>query len=192
MGRKNYKKRKTKLIHIFCEGKSQDNYFKQFIAFERIRRANVQIKNSKKTDSLGMINEVISFQKSKNSSDGDEIFCVFDIDNTNQKTLRKAVDLSKKHKIKLITSNPCFEYWILCHFEKYSHPIKSNEIITKLKKKFKRYKKGDPELYNSIRGKTNEAIKNVKSTIKDLKKKKKKNQNPHTKIHELIQHLHSF
>ena len=193
MARKSYKKRGTKLICIFCEGKTEENYFRQLIALERIKGANVKVLNPRKTDSLGLVKEAISFKNSKNFSKNDEIFCIFDIDDSSIKDIKGTIDLSKKHKIKLIISNPCFEYWILCHFEKYSSPISGREITSRLKKKFRGYKKGHVDLYYSIRGKTNNAIKNIKSVKKDLGKKKiRKNQNPSTDIHEFLQYLLSL
>lgn len=190
MGNKKYKKRRTKLIWIFCEGKSEENYFKQLIAFERLKKVN--IKNPKKTDPLGIVNEAIFFKKNGKILEGDEIFCVFDTGNINADLLKKVIQLSKKNKIKLITSYPCFEYWILCHFEKYSQPGGPAEIISRLKKSFKGYKKGDPELYNLTKGRIDEAIRNVKSTLKNSKKKNKKSQYPSTQIHELIRYLRSL
>lgn len=198
MARKHSKKKRTKIIWIFCEGKTEENYFKQLISFERIGNINVQIKTSKKTDPLGLINEAITFKKSiKTYFKEDEIFCVFDVDSGDKAIFSNALKLSKINKIKLIISNPCFEYWILCHFEKYASSSDTKKIILRLRKYIRNYKKGDPDLYRSIREKTDKAIENIKSIAKDHRKKKQKGTrdnlwriNPYTQVSEFIKHLY--
>jgi len=45
----------------------------------------------------------------------DEIWCVFDVDE--HPDLPQAVDLARRHDIRLAISNPCLELWFILHFE---------------------------------------------------------------------------
>ena len=187
MGNKRNKKRETKLIWIFCEGKSEKNYIKQFIAFEQIKRTNV--KDSIYTNPIGIINEAI-LHKRKREYTKDEFICVFDTENIDSKSNKEINILAKQNKIKIIRSYPCFEYWILCHFEKCNY-VSSKEIICRVKKVFPSYKKGHPDLYNFLRNKIDLSMKNAKENLKKSKKKKQKIY-AYTEIPSLIKYLRSL
>ncbi|WP_449060961.1 RloB family protein [Planomonospora algeriensis] len=48
----------------------------------------------------------------------DECWCVFDVEwPQNHPNLRQAVRLADEHGIHLAVSNPCFELWLILHFE---------------------------------------------------------------------------
>lgn len=50
------------------------------------------------------------------SNDYDEVWCVVDVDDYDLDPARK---LARERGIRLAVSNPCFEYWLLLHFEEY-------------------------------------------------------------------------
>jgi len=185
MGTKWNKKRETKLIWIFCEGKSEKNYFKQLIAFEHVKRVNVRDFSS--TDPLGILRDALSF-KEKREYCKDEFVCVFDAENITSDLNKEISSLSKKYKIKLVKSYPCFEYWILCHFEQSNYSSTSKEVISRVKKVFPSYKKGHPDLYSFLRGKVDLAMKNSKENLKNAKKKRISSYS-YTEIPSLIKYL---
>lgn len=45
----------------------------------------------------------------------DAIWCVFDVDD--HPNFAQAVDLARRHDIRLAVSNPCIELWFILHFE---------------------------------------------------------------------------
>jgi hypothetical protein len=48
----------------------------------------------------------------------DECWCVFDVEwPKNHPNLAQALQLAKDHGIRLAVSNPCFELWLILHFE---------------------------------------------------------------------------
>ncbi|MDQ7906600.1 RloB family protein [Phytohabitans sp. ZYX-F-186] len=48
----------------------------------------------------------------------DEIWCVFDVEwPANHPGLREALDLAQRHDIRVAVSNPCFELWLVLHFQ---------------------------------------------------------------------------
>lgn len=44
----------------------------------------------------------------------DEVWCLFDVDD--HPHLDRAVDMARRHEIRLAVSNPCIELWFLLHF----------------------------------------------------------------------------
>jgi hypothetical protein len=48
----------------------------------------------------------------------DEFWCVFDVEwPTNHPSLKAAVEQARHHNIELAVSNPCFELWLILHFQ---------------------------------------------------------------------------
>ncbi len=191
---RNYKKiRSTKNIWLFCEGKkTEKNYFNGLITTERI--GNVIVKDSNRTDSIGLLREAITFKKS-NGKIGDEYYCIFDRNSNTNKRLNEIIDLARQNKIKIIFSNPCFEYWVLCHFEGYINSIEFDELNSKLKKHFG-YKKGDPNIYIKTKGKLDNAVKNAKEVRNKHNKKSirliSRDSNPFTEVYCLVEFLFRF
>ncbi|MFJ1765539.1 RloB family protein [Amycolatopsis sp. NPDC088138] len=50
----------------------------------------------------------------------DEVWCVVDVDEFD---LDKAVTAARQLDVRLAISNPCFEYWLLLHFEACAAPL---------------------------------------------------------------------
>ncbi|WP_348305145.1 RloB family protein [Methanothrix sp.] len=46
----------------------------------------------------------------------ERIFCIYDVDNTLERTLRKCEKIANENGLKTCVSNPCFEIWFLLHF----------------------------------------------------------------------------
>lgn len=51
----------------------------------------------------------------------EEVWCLVDVDEHTR--LRQAVDLAKREGIDAVVSNPCFELWLLYHFQDYTSSI---------------------------------------------------------------------
>lgn len=134
--------------------------------------------------------------------DYDHVWCVIDVEGYGERTnkingvLRGAMDVG----IHIALSNPCFEFWYLCHFEQYGKSLAKctnvitqlNKIIKKLTNKKKKYKKGDCEIYdNYLRQNLDTAIDNAKHNMntqfqdgEDWTKK-----NPSTEVYKIVELL---
>ena len=54
----------------------------------------------------------------QDQSEIDEVWCLFDIEwPQNHPNLKEAIALAKKSNVKVAVSNPCFELWLLLHFQ---------------------------------------------------------------------------
>jgi hypothetical protein len=114
----------AKLIIIISEGECTEPYY--FIKFNgELRYSGVRIKTPKvrQTDPISLVKAAINIINKKRSDcrisqeDGDEIYCVYDVDDNSDEDLNSAKELAEKNGIKIFLSNPCFEIWFLLHFE---------------------------------------------------------------------------
>ncbi len=69
----------------------------------------------------------------------DEVWCVVDVDD--HSTLDQAVSAARKGQVNLAVSHPCFELWILYHFETCTAACDSDQISRKLRKHITGYDK---------------------------------------------------
>lgn len=125
--------------------------------------------------------------------DGDQFWCVFDIDNywkENEKDFRAALALAKKSGIRLAWSNECFELWFLCHFGPSSSAIPRRDYHKKLEKTFKDkglgdYKKNMELIFEPLLPYQEVAIKNAKKLFTAGKVET----NPSTAVFLLVEEL---
>jgi hypothetical protein len=69
----------------------------------------------------------------------DEVWCVVDVDD--HKTLDQALITARNGRVNLAISFPCFELWILYHFEECAASCDSDLVKRKLRKHIKDYDK---------------------------------------------------
>lgn len=98
-------------VLVICEdAKSSKNYLEDASHFYR-SQAQVVFAHVGRTDPLGIVREAI-----KQSSRYDAIYCVIDRDT--HEGFTEALELAKSEsKIEVFSSYPCFEYWLLLHFQ---------------------------------------------------------------------------
>lgn len=127
------KKRKPKelslqqSIYIFCEGETEENYFRMLKQkYHRteisIARPKIEIKAMGRSGKM-LIHEAIAHTKGK---DPGKIYVVFDRDDHGLQEISEFRKLAQKNNIEILFSSICFEIWILMHFEpvfkSYSRP----------------------------------------------------------------------
>lgn len=93
----------------------------------------------------------------------DQVFAVFDRDDHESyfNALTTAELLDRKHKndnkenvrFKAVPSVPCFELWLLLHFENIQSPIDRHEAVRRLKKHIPQYEKNCKETFTLTRDK---------------------------------------
>ena len=125
MGMKQLKMRPR--IYILSIGElAEPQYFQDFKDY--LRAHNIIIRYRKeflKKAPWNFIEAAIKFKEEEKSKsrfvqeDGDQIWCVFDVDNywkENEKKFRAALKLAGDSGLRIAWSNECFEFWFLCHF----------------------------------------------------------------------------
>jgi hypothetical protein len=69
----------------------------------------------------------------------DEVWCVVDVDEFD---VAKAVVTARRVRVNLAISNPCFEYWLLLHFEACTAPLTCySDAATRLRRHIPEYDK---------------------------------------------------
>lgn len=198
MGRtRNQQNRKSKrVILIACEGsnKTEKNYFSSFSG--RTKDYVIKLVPGNETDPLNLVRQTISSIKDNglDLKDDDRAFCVFDTDTNSSKNsqIKEAIDLAQDSNIIVITSSPCIELWFLLHFKYTSAYMRNEDVINELKRVYPKYEK-NCNIYNSIYGQTDEAIKNAKRLEKNQIDNGKILQtvegNPYTEVYKIIEVL---
>ena len=121
-------------VLIVCEGeKTEPHYFREMIATWQLSGTNVEIRG----DGGSAPNSVVEYavQLFEQSPDYDRVYCVFDKDGHASfaaavQRVRDLTLLRMEGKTELgsahfeaITSVPCFEYWVLLHFNYTTSPM---------------------------------------------------------------------
>jgi hypothetical protein len=118
---------------VFCEGdKIEPDYLKGLKSLPEVRR-NAAVSIEIDTDHgvpLRLV-KLAADRKIRDAQRGssvvDEYWCVFDVEwPENHPDLDQTVNLARKNDIRLAISNPCFEIWLLLHFEYYTRWTDTN------------------------------------------------------------------
>ena len=185
--RKNEYKEPKKRILVVCEdSKTTPKYLEEFCKDKKIRTlVDIKIRGANEPQPSAVLKYIEMLIDKEKLNPYDKIYCVFDKDQ--HKCYDKTLKDIKNHTVKIdaINSVPCFEFWVLLHFEKTDrHFANHDEIAKELKNKkhLKDYSKEayKDKLYEILKDKTQTAINNAKTI---------KTENPSTKIHLLIEEL---
>ncbi len=131
-------------FYILTNGEqTEKNYFELLKAKHSIYEVKVEFVNA---DPLGLVEYAI-----RNFKDANQVWCVFDIDNSyKDNRLMRALKKAKDNGIKIAYSNIAFEVWLISHFERCEKELEVKDypaILNKaLKDKGVTYSKNDKEL----------------------------------------------
>lgn len=142
-------------ILILCEDTvSSLNYLieasKHFRAF-----AEVEVAHCGKTDPRGIVREALSRGK-----EFDFVYCVIDRDT--HETFEEAIAIASANpgKVAVVASYPCYEFWLLLHFDKTRKPYmrtathSAGDLVVKdlsAKPGMEKYQKGNPgKLFDTL------------------------------------------
>lgn len=186
------------VVLIVCEGrKTEPDYFNALKNELRLSNANIRI-YGKECGSAPK--SVVEFAKQEFRKDPvyDRVFCVFDKDR--HETYSKALDMVRSTRlppgktIEAITTVPCFEFWLLLHFEDATKPYTTvgdnsacDLVMRDLKKFMPNYDKGDKNAFTATYHSVDMAI----TRAKRLEKRQEAagTDNPSTKAHRLVEYL---
>lgn len=182
---------------IFCEGMTEYNYFLQLRAIERVRGLQIEPRICEDKNIVGLIEYANNYKKhnKKDFFKGDIIFYVFDRDRNTNEDFKKAKEIVEDPDTQLILSNPCFEFWIISHYELYYEPIYPQLLKKKLLKHLGSYKKNDKDIYNNTKENIETAIDNSKK-LHQIQAKKVgilcEESNPSTMMFQIIEKIMEF
>lgn len=138
-------------VLIVCEGeKSEPNYFRSLCRALRLTSVRVVGKECGNAP-ISIVDYAVKERKNRKrlsrSGSGvnyDAIWCVMDVEEEGKNpSLHSALDKAKAHELETVLSNPCFEFWVLLHFQEKVRPFRNcDEVGHHLKKVLPDYKKG--------------------------------------------------
>ena len=181
-------------ILIVSEGKETEcNYFNALRNLKKLSVAHVEVIGPDKAGGTHPRNLVEYIKTNKKKyKDFDEKWCVFDRDK--HENIEEAFVTAKDNKINIAFSSPCFEIWLLLHFQDKTAFIDRHKVIGELKAHIPHYEKsmridGDSKLMNATN--RNAAIQRAKS----LEERHRNNNtpitdsNPYTDVYKLVEKL---
>jgi hypothetical protein len=193
---------RKKRVLIVCEGeKTEPYYFRELLDDLMLPPQQVKVVPSDGSSPNQVLDCALRLQTEENISGDsyDDVYCVFDRDE--HSTFEKALREIKAKSLKGITSTPCFEVWLLMHFEFSDAPFAKSgkksvgdQVVAKLKAKsgFNQYKKGEKGFYSQLKEKLPAAIKNAKklrTAQKNAASFPQRDANPWTNVDELVEAL---
>ncbi|MEA5520137.1 RloB family protein [Limnoraphis robusta] len=187
-----------KLILIVVEGQETEyNYFNDLKAELRLPTTEIKVYSGSGGDPCQVVEKANSY-RNQMTSKPDEVFCIFDYDNKLEKykqAIKKAQDYGFEESI---TSIPCFEIWLLLHFQYTSRSFQNcSEVETQLQRELvnassvntpANYDKS-LRYYNLLKAKLNQAIENAERLEKEQQEIDQVHANPSTKVHLLVKKL---
>ncbi|NQY64193.1 MAG: RloB domain-containing protein [Alteromonadaceae bacterium] len=189
-------------VLIVCEGeKTEPNYFSELINFYKLNSANVAIDGTCGSTPKSVFERAVHLaQKEEQKGDAfDRVYCVFDKDNheSYNETVIKILT-GKSHKtFYAAVSIPCFEYWLLLHFQYTTKPYHTkenssvgNQVLKELKTLLPTYTKGNNDIFASLYPQLEFAKVNARRALKYAKNNH--TDNPSTYIHELVDYLQNL
>lgn len=132
--RQNKVKRIKNAKIIFCEGVTEKNYFEMLK--NKYNSKNIKVIDEGGLKAGKLVEKAISYLKKSGNkrkySDGNVYVC-FDRDNLSNEQMKRTISVANENHIKIIYSNPCFEYWLVSHFLKLEAALTASQLFTKLK-----------------------------------------------------------
>jgi len=122
---------------VVSSGHTEDAYLRGFARFLGNRSIDLNLKVC--PEAPARIVEYAQRLADHLDDDFDETWCVVDVDNYDIRTgARRASEL----KVELVVSNPCFELWLLLHFEACTcHLAKCKDVERMVRKHVPTYQK---------------------------------------------------
>jgi RloB-like protein len=204
LARKNKHRQQQPRILIVCEDSKSSAYYFEDMAKERgLKAVDVRGKECGSAP-ISVVTYALQVYAAETDSDTyDGVYCVFDRDQHGSFDLaiRRISESQNSGKpFFAITSIPCFEIWLLLHFQDAAKPFTPaanrsacDQVVSELRKKvpLRDYKKGRVGICALLsNSQMREAILRAKRIAED--NKKTGSDNPSTNVYELVEYLHSI
>lgn len=188
-------------ILILCEGtRTEPNYFGGFKKAQRLTSVVVRPLRSGQVGPAGLLRRVR--EELKEDSGWDEVYCILDHDGRDaeidsfEKKLA-AVDLQTDScDIKMVLSRPCFEFWLLLHFEITDRPFSSGprgteceDVIKRLGRHLHGYEKNDSQVFEKCREHIHAALENAERLRRTVRSLPRSPSAPQTQVETLVRRL---
>ena len=180
-------------VLVVCEGAyTEPLYFRAMR--DRLRLNTLIVRATKGVDPRTLVN-IASEEDRRERRNGerfDSVYCIFDRDSHPQ--FKEASNMARARGFKLARSWPCFEFWLLLHFEYVRAPYTRkgslsacDACIHDLRKHLPHYSKGNRTTFDGLWHLLEDAIANGYTAAADAAATSERN--PSTEVHELVVYL---
>lgn len=189
-------------ILVVCEGsKTEPNYLRELIDYLKLSSANVEVDGNSGSSPISVVRHAKRrYREEKEKGDlYDRVFCVFDKDThaSYSQAISELVKSRPSGVFHAVSSVPCFEYWLLLHFEFSTQPYVVSggasacaHLTVDLRGYMPDYAKGDEGVFKDLMNKTDQAIENSKRALGQAVASG--TDNPTTRVHELVEYLYQL
>lgn len=200
-----HERERNKRYLIVCEGtNTEPHYLRELLNDLGIRPQAVRVApNNGVTPDRVVEHALKLYDEDASAGDAfDTVYCVFDRDKhtTFDAAVQRTKDLAKAGKnFVAITSIPCFEVWLLLHFDYSARSFHAagkksvcDQVVATLKAKpgFQRYGKGQKEIYVQLKEKLATALTHAERLRRDGAKTA--SINPSTNFDELVKAIQAL
>jgi RloB-like protein len=178
---------------IVCEGETEEGYFDAARAHFNLTTAEVMIAdNTKGPAPISVVD--CAEERAREQGGYDAIFCVFDRDGHESfdRARAKIKGLAGRSRNRLnmheVISVPCFELWVLLHFERTDRPFqKCKDVIERIRREhLADYEKADNEVTKKLILRVETAMANAQWLAG---RTEIESENPSTSVNALVQHV---
>lgn len=202
LSRRKSKRSSYEKVLIVCEGeKTEPNYFNEQVNHYKLNSANVAIDGkcgSSPKSVFERAKELAQIEERRGDA-YDRVYCVFDKDSheTYAQTLVDIDSFESNSIFIAVTSVPCFEYWLLLHFQFSTKPYHASgkssiadQVIKDLKMFIPHYSKGDDAMFTQLLDQLDFAKQNAIRANEAASNNH--TDNPTTLVHELVEYLQNL
>lgn len=189
-------------VLIVCEGtKTEPLYLREVVDSLELSSANISITGANGSSPISVVNHATDLNEQERVRGGeyDRVYCIIDQDShaSYDAALRVVESIRPRNVFFVISSVPCFEYWVLLHFEYTTQAFvrtgrhsPCESVIARVKTHLPGYSKGAGNLYDAIGANTEVAIERAVRANRDGLRAG--TDNPSTKVGSLMKYLHDI
>ena len=183
-------------VLIVCEGaRTEPSYFLDLTDQYRLSSVNIKIVGTA-SDPSNLVRQAKKLRKEEQDlgESYDQVYCVFDKDS--HVKFSSASSEARENGFRLARSWPCFEFWLLLHFEYARHPYSKTSkspcanCIDELRRHLRDYEKASQGLFKRLIGRLETAKGNAARVSVDVERTGESN--PSTEIHLLVEYLQTL
>ncbi len=178
---------------IVCEGETEQEYFEAARVHYGLSTAEVTVaENAVGSAPISVVQCAV--KKCDERGGYDKVFCIFDRDGHEsfgraRELIQKLASRKKKPlPIAEAISIPCFEFWVLLHFEQTDAPFnRCADVIQRIRDNhMANYEKADAVTSRALMARSETA---VTSSVWLEGRAENNNHNPYTSVHRVLQHF---
>ena len=118
---------------IYVEGSVSETLYIRGMRSDLGRRGPNITLGSTRGEPLGLVREALRHREREQGDSFDQVWCVFDVESPDpHASLSEAIALAHRNGIKCGITNPCFELWLILHFEQCRRWLTSEQACVYL------------------------------------------------------------